>query len=645
MRTITIFKRTFIYLLFILITSGVFSQERNKVKMAAKEYDQYSFIDARQVYLNVVEAGYTSAQIYENLGDTYYYNSQYQDAAKWYELLIGEFPEEVKTEYYFKAAQSFKSLEQYDRANALMQIYAEKGGDLVIVEKFKENPNYLDRILKESLDFNIGKTSVNSEGSDFVSSFYGDKLVFASTTNSSGDKTYVWTQQGYLDLFMADIDDKGDLSNPRSLDGDVNSPYHESSTTFSSDGNTIYFTRNNYIDGKKEHGQDKTLGLKVYKAQKTNENTWTEVEELPFNSDDYSVAHPSLSPDGKKLYFASDMPGTLGKSDLWYVDLLEDGTYGSPVNLGSSINTEGKESFPFISAGNKLYFSSDGHVGLGGLDVFVTQLEGQSNSGSVRNLGVPTNGPMDDFGFIFDEKRNFGYISSNRDGALGSVSDDIYFIKKCEVQIAGTVTNQETGELVANATVDLLDENNTKIGTALSDAQGRYKFDNKLACSTVYLVRASATGCEFMEKVIETPSDSQIMEVPMGLVCDPCPPNDLGCRLKLLPIYFDFDRYNIREDAAIELAKILAAMRQYPELIIHIESHTDSRGTAQYNELLSEKRAQSTLSWLVNQGIDKNRLSAKGYGEYQLTNQCSDGVVCTEEEHQLNRRSMFIIQN
>ncbi len=633
-----------LFALVILYTSFSFSQ-KIKIDKANKEFDKYDYIDAREIYLKVIEDGYESAQVLEKLGDTYYYNGQYEEASKWYSKLITGYESEVSADYYYKAAQSLKSLEKYDASNALMEVYATKGGNPMIVKLFRENQNYLDKIKESALDLKIRKAGINSDGSDFVSSFNNGSFVFSSTNNSTGDKTYDWTQQGYLDLYIADMDEKGNLSNPRTIDGEVNSPYHESSTTFTKDGNTMYFTRNNFINGKKDRGKDKTVGLKIYKVKKGSDDRWEDITELPFNNDNYSVAYPTLSPDEKRLYFSSDMPGTLGMSDLWYVDILEGNQYGEPVNLGSSINTEAKEAFPFISSDNKLYFSSDGRMGLGGLDVFVTQLGDNGEVSAIDNLGAPTNSPSDDFAFIYNIEKQFGYVSSNRDGAEGSISDDIYILNKCEVTIAGSVTNSDTNEVLEGATVELLDENNKSLAKVISDSNGWYSFQSKLDCGTIYLVRASSTGCEFLEKVVETPTESQVLEVPMPLVCDPCPPNDLGCRLSLQPIYFDFDRFNIRPDAEVELAKILAAMRQYPELIIHIESHTDSRAPHKYNELLSEKRAQSTLNWLVDQGIDSARLSAKGYGESQLVNQCADNVECTEEEHQLNRRSMFIIMN
>jgi len=642
---IRLFSRLLTLTALLLIVPAVTAQ-KGAVKRAGKQMDSYSFIDARDIYLKVVEEGYTSAQIYKKLGDTYYYNSQYPDAAKWYEKLLSEFPEEVgSVEYYFKAAQSVKSLGKYERSDALMEMYRANGGNPSVVDQYTGHQDYLERIARGALNLQLSGADINSEGSDFVGSWMGDDLVFASTNNATGEKTYEWTNEGFLDLFMASVDENGKLSGVVALPGEVNSPFHESSTTFSEDGKTMYFTRNNYIDGKKYRGKGKVVGLKIYKATKSADNSWTNIEELPFNSDDYSTAHPALSPDGKRLYFSSNMPGTTGdddKSDLWFVEINADGTFGSPVNMGKPINTAHRESFPYISKENKLYFASDGHVGLGGFDIFVYDLN--DPSAEIVNLGQPVNSSLDDFGFIYDKERMFGYVSSNREGGMGSISDDIYLLKKCVVTIAGTVTNITSGEVIPNATVTLLDADNKELATATSDVNGRYVFDVPLDCGMVYAVRARSEGCDTIEKRVETPDDSTQMEVPMGLPCDPCPPDDLGCRLSLEPIYFDFDRFNIRPDAEIELAKILAAMREYPQLKIHIESHTDSRGNDAYNEALSEKRAQSTLEWLVDNGIDRSRLTAKGYGEYQLVNRCSNGVECTEEEHQLNRRSMFIIQ-
>lgn len=649
-------KKLLMSLLVVLITSTSYAQ-KNQIERANKEFDKYAFIDAREIYLKVVEDGYESAEIYQKLGDTYYFNGEYEESASWYKRSIDQFPGKTDAIYYYRAAQSYKSLDDYASSDAMMEAYDRLGGGSLIVRNFKDDPDYLKSIAFSAKGYEVEKVSINTEASDFGPSYYGNKLVFASSAlNTEGIKNHDWNEQPFLDLFMADVAADGSLSNVEPLSGAINTRYHESSSAFTKDGNTVYFTRNNFIDGKKGRDKNKTIRLKLYKATKSAENTWGNIVELPFNSDQYSVAHPALSVDEKRLYFSSDMPGslklrpddekTIPLSDLWYVDINTDGTYGTPVNLGPNINTEARESFPFISKQNNLYFSSDGRSGLGGLDIYVTPLGTGGLPGEISNLGKPANSNKDDFGFIIREDKRLGYLSSNREGQRGSVADDIYIVReKCEITIGGTITNAATGETLPGATVNLLDGNNRVVETVTAAADGTYVFTQTADCGSQYIVRAKADDCEYKEELVATPEQTGVINVPVALDCDPCPANDLGCRLSLQPIYFDFDRYNIRPDAAIELAKILAAMRQYPQLIIHIESHTDSRGNDAYNEALSEKRAQSTLNWLVDQGIAKNRLSAKGYGEKRLQNECSNGVKCTEEAHQLNRRSMFIIQN
>jgi outer membrane protein OmpA-like peptidoglycan-associated protein/tetratricopeptide (TPR) repeat protein len=641
----TIVRNIFLFALVVLTAGTAFAQQKD-IQKANKEFDKFAYIDAREIYLKVVADGYESAEIFKKLGDTYYFNSDYTNAAKWYQKLVTQFPDETEPEYYYRAAQSLKSLGKYDESNALLKDYVAKGGRGLVIKSYEDDPNYLKSTVFKSRDFVLEKVGVNSSNSDFGASFYGkDKIVYASASNTEGMKTAEWTNQPFLDLFIADKDSIGMLSNSMRLSGDVNTEYHESSSAFTKDGNTIYFTRNNFLDGKKGKDKNKTIRLKLYKATKTGDYNWTNVVELPFNSKEYSVAHPALSKDGKKLYFSSDMPGTLGMSDLWYVDILGNDTYGTPVNLGPEINTQARESFPFISEKNNLYFSSDGRSGLGGYDIFVTPLNDSGKPGIITNLGAPSNSDQDDFGFIINEDDRIGYVSSNRGGDRGSIDDDIYLVKEtCTITITGKVYDEETNEPLPGANVTLLDENNQLVNQTTAKADGTYSFTAD--CDTQYTVRGAKEGYNPYEKMIKTPVLSGTIDVPLPLrKVGPCPPNDLGCRLNLQPIYFDFDKSNIRKDAEIELAKILAAMREYPELIIHIESHTDSRGNDRYNEKLSERRAQSTLKWLVGKGIDAKRLTAKGYGETQLVNQCSNGANCTSEEHQLNRRSMFIIKN
>ncbi|TDQ24047.1 OmpA family protein [Tenacibaculum caenipelagi] len=640
------------YFLFALISTNSFAQIA-LVEKANKKYDTYDFIDARKIYLKVIEKNYGSAEIYRKLGDTYYFNSDYSDAAKWYYYLIEKFPNEALTTDYFRAAQCLKSINQPEEAEKLMEMYRFKGGKIINVTSHKNVADTLFRKGVQDKLFEIEKIPVNTEYSDFGPAFYGNNIVFASSrkTPSSLKKQSTdlagWDNQPFLNLYLAPIDKDMNFGQVKTFKPNINSPYHESTAVFTKDGNTMYFTRNNYLNGKKKRDRNHVIRLKIYKATRVG-NTWGNIKELPFNNDNYSVGHPTLSPNEDKLYFSSDMPGTLGMSDIWYVKILGDDIYTSPVNLGNKINTIERETFPFVSKENNLYFSSDGHAGMGGLDIFVTKLENDSH-GEISTFREPINSSKDDFSFIIKDDR-IGYFASNRDGNEGSKSDDIYQIwERCEITIQGPIVDKVTGELIPNTEVTLIDSNNNKIKTITVGSDATFTF--LLDCQEQYTLRAKKENYYPKEKVIETPKNPKTIEMPIKLnmplaleLSGPCPPDDLGCRLTLQPIYFDYDKSNIRPDAEVELAKILAALKEYPTLKIHIESHTDSRGNDTYNLKLSERRAQATLNWLLKQEIDKNRVSAKGYGESQLINKCANETQCSEQEHQLNRRSMFLIK-
>jgi outer membrane protein OmpA-like peptidoglycan-associated protein len=340
------------------------------------------------------------------------------------------------------------------------------------------------------------------------------------------------------------------------------------------------------------------------------------------------------------------MPGTLGQSDLFSVKINQDGTYGTPENLGPEINTEGRETFPFVSEDNELFFASDGRPGLGGLDIFVAKKEVDDSFYGIQNVGEPINSNQDDFAFLINKKRN-GFFTSNREGGKGY--DDIYrFVeyKKliCDQMLSGLITDQETKEIVSNAKISLFDSNFKPLQVAQTDAQGRYSF--AVDCGKTYYVRAEKEDYQTKEGSVRSKSFSSSKDYSMELERRIKPitvGTDLAKTLDIPMIYFDLDKSYIRKDASYELAKVLTVMQQYPAMKIEVRSHTDSRQTAAYNEKLSDRRAKATVAWLVKNGINSARLIGKGYGESQLVNPCSDGVKCSEEEHQANRRSEFII--
>ena len=633
-------------ILVMFLNIGFGFSQTNDLIQADKDFDRFAYIDARDIYLKVVEDGYGSAEIYKKLGDTYYWNSEYDNASKWYLRLVEQFPEQTTPEYYLRAAQSLKTQSNYLRSDQMMEQYTIVAGDNLISKNFKKNKEYLSEIAFQSKKYELVKTNISSATSDFGSAYYKGNIVFASADGTVGENRDLWTDQPYLDLFVATRDSLGQLSEKEPLSDKINTKYHESSAVFTQDGEVIYFTRNNYAQGDRKPGRDKqrTVRLKLYTSTKDSLGNWTDAVELPFNSQEYSTAHPALSVDEKRLYFSSDMPGSYGMSDLWYVNISQDGTYGLPINLGADVNTETRESFPFISRNGNLYFSTDGRPGLGGYDIFSAPISELGDIGAIVNVGSPANSSQDDFNLIIEEDINLGYVSSNRDGQQGSSDDDIYRIQfyNCQIDITGTVVDSESQTPIAGATVKLLDENNQQISQQIASDKGTFSFPGR-DCETQYTVRAMKNQYDTNEELFITPSQTDTVNVIIPLTYDkPCPPDDLGCQLKLPIIYFDFDKSFIREDAQKIIAQVLAAMKLYPDWKIIIGSHTDARGNDIYNEKLSGRRADATKNWLIQNGIDPSRLSSKGYGEYDLVNDCADGVECSEEQHQENRRSTFI---
>jgi outer membrane protein OmpA-like peptidoglycan-associated protein/tetratricopeptide (TPR) repeat protein len=629
-----------------LAINSVYSQKA-QVASADKNYDKYAYIDAIKTYERVAEKGYKSVEMFQKLGNAYYFNAELSKAEKWYGELFA-MSNDQEPEYYYRYGQCLKSVGQYDKADKMMTEFNKKSGNDERAKLFDKNRNYLEVIKANSGRYTIEDAGINSELSDYGSSFSNNKLVFASARDTGGvsKKVFKWTNQSFTNLYESQVESNGKLSQPKRFQSSINSKFHESTPVFTKDGTTMYFTRNNYLDGKKGKDNNKVTLLKIYKATQ-KEGKWADVVALPFNSDQYSVAHPALSPDENTLYFASDMPGSLGQSDLFKVAINKDGSYGTPINLGTAINTPGRETFPFITTENELYYATDGRPGLGGLDVFVTKIENDGSLSESQNVGAPINSKTDDFALLIDTKSRTGFFTSNREGGKGY--DDIYKFSEtrkltCEQELSGVVTDQDTGAVLPNTQVVLLDSKFKELQRVYSDDKGHYVFE--VVCGETYYVRATKPEYNTSEQQITISKETGKTDLPIQLEKKVKPVkvgDDLAKIFGIKIIYFDLDKSFIRKDAAYELEKILAVMEENPKMKIDVRSHTDSRQTAQYNEALSDRRAKSTVAWLVKNGIDSSRLSGKGYGETQLVNKCADGIPCTEAEHQENRRSEFII--
>lgn len=645
-------------------TEGIkISDTPNKSKLIQKAdfyFDKMWYAEAAQLYEQALAKGEKnySFDVIQKAADSHYFNTDMEKAYELYNILYGKYGDELSADNVFKYAHSLKGTGKYARSKRLMRLYNKKmkKGDVASLDDVLNptaNEMVLDGILSAEQNFELKNLAINSEYSEFSPMFLdSNQVVFASAKDSSffNTRRYKWNDQPYLDLYVAKINEESqDLKDAIKFSKNINTKYHEASVTFSPDNSTMYFTRNNY--GKKlKRDKNGVNHLKIYVSNKID-GEWTDAEEVPFNSDDYSTGHPALSPDGKQLYFVSDMPGTIGQTDIFVVDVLNGNTFSEPRNLGPEINTERKEMFPFIND-KKLYFSSDGHIGLGGLDVYEAAYSEEEGFQEVKNVGQPVNSNLDDFSYIVNEENQKGYFASNR--ASGKGDDDIYSFKRLVVEevpevsnaIAGVVTELITGDIMPQALVELLDENGIKLKEMVSDDNGNFIFED-LEADTKYTIKATKDDYfENSQEVTTVENDTVSVDLKMKKLKEMIAIEDGIKKLKTEMIFFDFDKSYIRQDASEELDKLVEVMNEYPNMVIKIESHTDSRGARAYNKYLSDNRAKSTREYIISQGISADRIeSAIGYGEERLLNSCNGTIRCTEQEHFRNRRSEFIIVN
>ncbi|MBD2700529.1 OmpA family protein [Spirosoma sp. BT702] len=776
-----------------LLTSQVFAQ--SLVKQGDRQFDQLAYAKAVELYekaltspekINEGERRDARAKLgysYQQLRDT-------QNAERVYRDLMGngDMPNDY-AKCYLYYAQVLASNGKYREA----QVAYEKYGKLQ--ESDKRSPSFsklykdVSALTRNAGSYKVEFLKMNTKKAEFSPMFYRDGLVFVSTGHGGNGvkRVFKWNNSPFLDLYYLP-----DLSNIRvdkasSLGGSVsttkhkrtrlirplgsddytaatsndtktvgfygdynmtmgyedtpisesdqfsrnlNTKYHEGPLTFSKDGLRVIFTRNNFNEGHFRKSLDGINKLKLYTATQTN-GYWGKAEELPFNSNEFSTGHPALSKDDQLLYFASDMPGGYGGTDL-YVSRWADGKWSTPINLGKEVNTKGNELFPYIDEKGNLYFSSDGHPGLGDLDMFYAQIVSDGKEGKmVRNLGEPLNSPKDDFGIVTDGDRKSGFFSSNRKN--GGADDDVYrFAREGSLypcrQLTLSVFDAESREPLANTSVALdnaasdgqkqLQTDAEGLIRVCIDADSEVKFqatkegylDNKLGFSTkgmsddqpsrleipltklapakpatttirgrvttqtgqkpisgvkVVLINETdgtmqdtLTGADgSYEFVVKAGNEYRLeaMKDNMGTVGSRISKEGTGTTdltmfkkgdvIKIDNIYYDLNKAAIRPDAAVELDKVVELLNKYPAMSIEMRSHTDSRSSAKYNKTLSSNRARAAVTYLKSKGIASPRMVARGYGESLPLNKCKDGVNCTEEEYQLNRRTEIKILN
>ena len=623
-------QHTYIFVFtFWVFSLSLFSQNPKRI---ALQNETWNYIDLIETLEKQLEKGNRSTSTYEILGDAYFAKGNYLKALSYYQNLEKQVAKMPK-ERLFRYIQCLKTGGAFAKAEQYKAIFSSKYPDDSRSKHFKnqEKPQVLDWEIKK-----LDKAPFNSSFSDYGLSIIHGEGYFVSTRDTLGwsRRRHGWTGERFSNVYKTRLDSAEVLTKPEKVKK-LSSRYNESMVVQNPLGNQLWITRNYPSNTRKKRSNQGVLHTGIYILETINGKEY--IVPSSFCSKEYSYAHPTF--DGKGcVYFAANLPDSKGQTDL-YQSCFENGNWTAPKNLGDAINTEGRENFPVFHE-NKLYFASEGLPGLGGYDIWFVEINEQGQFGIPIHLPQPINSPFDDFAFwkMNDET---AYFSSNRDPNTG---DDIYKVswqKKippCFVDLTFKAIDVITGETIEKTHLNWQWKWEHNELSEFTDAMTL-----QVNCNQIVIVDVTHPDYE-PGQAQRLPDDAN--ELIVYLVKKPKQPqvgDDLAKLLAIEQIYFDLDRWHIREDAALELQKIKEVLLQFPEIKIDIRSHTDSRASDTYNLYLSEKRAQSTKQWLIEQGISVERLHAKGYGETQLLNHCKNGINCTEEEHQRNRRSEFII--
>jgi len=610
--------------LFILSSAYAQSQDTKKADLL---FESYQFSPAIKEYEKLVKNKKADTYVYNQLAEAYYYLNDSKKATENYEKAIKK---EQKAQTYFNYAQALKAEGKHDQANKQMDKFASLAPNDQRAIAYRTNPNYLQSLQSLPKSYEVKEATINNpDSNDFAAILTNDNIVHF-VSNRSGKRDKRGTGIAYQDIFRSVHSDAGTFSEPISVT-DLNSKFHDGPLTFSADGKYVYFSRDGRSGGttaKNKNANARIGTVGIYRAEK-KDGKWTNIKPLPFNSTEYNVGNPSLTKDGKTLYFASDMPGGFGGTDIWMVTINKNGTYGKPENLGEKVNTPGRETFPFVDDQGTIYFSSNGRLGFGGLDVFKLAI----GTNQAVNLGEPINSEKDDFGFTFNNDKNVGFVSSNRKG-----TDNIYHvIPICGRDALVVVKDAINGQTLDQSLVTMVDPEGETYEQNTTNNKGETNFHTE--CRKEYTLQASRRGyipntAILIASVRGEATTTEILLTPEAVIVP-------KVRIELNPIHFDFDKSDITEQATTELERLVKAMNDYPDMVIFVRSHTDHNGSISYNDRLSERRAKSTVDYLISKGISKERISGKGFGKREPLIEC--GENCTVEQDATNRRSEFLI--
>ena len=663
-------NKRFLVLLIAFTLAGTVAQAQ--LNQADKLFKSYSYSLAIPQYLKIAQKPGDPDRNYAivKLADCYRLTNDQLNAKAWYSRAV-KLPNSENINWFY-LGEALQCAQEYDLAKEAFLKYDYLNPDDPRGKTFAAFCSEIEKLSGMPATFEIKHfNTLNSAQSDFGPAFYGDGIIFVSDRrqNFMDGKKYEWTNSNYLDLYFATpkyLDEFfQDMNAPKSFSGKFNQTYHDGPASFARHDSLLYLTRT----GKGSEGKDadnyRTDRLKIFWS--AYKGSWSKTEPFFLNSDDYSVGHPVLTPAGDTIYFVSDKPGGLGGTDI-YSCIWKDGQWGQPENLGETINSAGDEMFPAIN-GKHLYFASNGLAGFGGLDIFSATLLNEKWSKAV-NVGQPINSSFDDFALILDSQGKKGFFSSNRPGGMGS--DDIYACKLIDkrliagksntsnvtgnnqipcppddslaVEISGFVKDKQTLKPVAGATIFLLNTETGKAKVLKTDANGQFK--SMGSKGILYVVKGMGNNylSDCMNFTIDKTDTSHVASISRDIILDHLEVNKIisigNMDYSIETIYYDFNKWFIRPDAEKELNKLVQVMKENP-VTVELGSHTDSRGSKEYNVDLSQKRAESAVRYIVLHGIDAARITAKGYGESQLMNHCMDGIPCSPREHQANRRTEF----
>lgn len=630
-----------LFLAFVLISTSTFGQKQTqREKRAERQFNSFSFISAIDTYERMIEKDINKDYAQRKLADAYIMIRQPENALPIYAEVVKQ--PNVPSEYYLYYAQALRANGNYKDSKEWMRKFKDAGNkEDSRVKKFFKNDDLASAIFNSAEKNTIQTLNINSKYNDFGAYVINNELVFASSRHLAAavKRTYAWDNQPLLDLYKTSVDNQSNAQ-IEAIGGGINTIHHEGPATFNADGTKMYFSRNNFYKDKKITDESGVMQVGVFSAELVD-GKWDNVAPIKLNNPAYIVYHPSLSNDGKTLYFASDMPGGFGGTDIYKSEINVDGAFEAAVNLGAIVNTESNDGFPFMHSDGVLYFSSEGHVGLGLMDIFASVLNENNEIVNVINLGEPINSKNDDFGYFLDKEGFKGYISSNRKKGMGG--DDIYaFTRIPPLTLKGQIFDAINNEPVEGAKVILARENGEEIAYFITDANGAYT--HLIPRDEKFVLKGSKDKYQNIEKDFSSFGLEKEKEIIVDLNVALSPIEDVVILADLGIIYFDLDKSNIRSDAGLELDKVVTLMNKYPKMVIRLESHTDSRANDDYNIALSNRRAKSTYDYIISKGIDPDRIPKyEGFGETQLVNKCSNGVRCMKDEHQMNRRTEFVI--